>query len=123
MESSSELDTTGSRLRPTLSRAGLKIAVVERNPHIGGGSFTGALARVIEACGGSVIAGADVKEVVVRNSRAAAVRLADGRTVEASPFIASAIDAPTTMRMVGEDLFPEDVRRSSTAGTGAITAW
>jgi phytoene dehydrogenase-like protein len=77
----------------------------------GSASFTGALARVIEACGGSVMTGADVKEVVVRNSRAAAVRLADGRAVEASRFIASAIDAPSTMRMAGEDLFPEDVRK------------
>jgi len=77
----------------------------------GSASFTGALARVIEACGGSVMTGADVKEVVVRDSRAAAVRLADGRAVEASRFIASAIDAPSTMRMAGEDLFPEDVRK------------
>src|SRR5215813_1545658 len=77
----------------------------------GSASFTGALARVIEACGGSVMTGADVKEVVVRNSRAAAVRLADGSAVEASRFIASAIDAPSTMRMAGDDLFPEDVRK------------
>jgi phytoene dehydrogenase-like protein len=53
---------------------------------------------------------ADVKEVVVRNGRAAAVRLADGGVLEGSRFIASAIDAPTTMRMAGEDLFPQDVR-------------
>jgi hypothetical protein len=71
----------------------------------------GALARVIEACGGSVMTGAAVKEVLLRNGRAAAVRLADGRAVEGSRFIASAIDAPTTMRMVGEDLFLEDARK------------
>jgi phytoene dehydrogenase-like protein len=47
----------------------------------------------------------------VRNGRATAVRLADGGVVEGSRFIASAIDAPTTMRMAGEDLFPEDVRK------------
>src|SRR5262249_58015550 len=77
----------------------------------GSASFTDALARVIEACGGSVITGADVKEVVVRNGRATGVRLADGGAVEGSRFIASAIDAPTTMRMAGEDLVPEDVRK------------
>jgi phytoene dehydrogenase-like protein len=77
----------------------------------GSASFTDALARVIEVCGGSIITGADVKEVVVRNGRASAVRLADGGAVEGSRFIASAIDAPTTMRMAGEDLFPEDVRK------------
>src|SRR5436190_7935226 len=65
----------------------------------GSASFTDALARVIVACGGSVITGADVKEVVVRNGRATAVRLANGGAVEGSRFIASAIDAPATMRM------------------------
>ena len=77
----------------------------------GSASFTDALARVIEACGGAVMTRADVKEIVVRNGRAAAVRLADGGVLEGSRFIASAIDAPTTMRMAGEDLFPEDVRK------------
>ncbi|MGE5778931.1 MAG: phytoene desaturase family protein, partial [Hyphomicrobiales bacterium] len=77
----------------------------------GSASFTDALARVIEVCGGSVITAADVKEIVVRNGRATAVRLADGGAVEGSRFIASAIDAPTTMRLAGEDLFPEDVRK------------
>src|SRR5215475_7764090 len=81
----------------------------------GSASFTDALARVIEACGGSVITGADVKAVVVRNGRATGVRLADGGAVEGSRFIASAIDAPTTMRMAGEDLFPEDVRKKLNA--------
>ena len=77
----------------------------------GSASFTDALARVIEVCGGSVITGADVKEIVVRSGRATAIRLANGGAVEGNRFIASAIDAPTTMRMAGEDLFPEDVRR------------
>src|SRR6266545_981412 len=77
----------------------------------GSASFTDALARVIEVCGGSVITAADVKEIVVRNGRATAVRLADGGALEGSRFIASAIDAPTTIRMAGEDLFPEDVRK------------
>src|SRR5215475_4095791 len=81
----------------------------------GSASFTDALARVIEACGGSVITGTDVKEVVVRNGRATGVRLADGGAVEGSRFIASSIDAPTTMRMAGEDLFPEDVRKKLNA--------
>jgi phytoene dehydrogenase-like protein len=77
----------------------------------GAASFTDALTRVIEACGGSVVTGAEVKEIVVRNGRAAAVRLADGSSVEGSRFIASAIDAPATMRMAGEHLFSQDVRR------------
>jgi phytoene dehydrogenase-like protein len=81
----------------------------------GAASFTDALTRLITACGGSVITSADVKEIVVRNGRAAAVRLADGGTVEARRFIASAIDAPATMRMAGEERFPEDVRKKLNA--------
>jgi phytoene dehydrogenase-like protein len=77
----------------------------------GSASFTDALARVIEACGGAIRTGAAVKEIVVRNGRAAAVRLADGETVESRRFVASAIDAPATMRMAGEELFSEDVRK------------
>jgi phytoene dehydrogenase-like protein len=77
----------------------------------GAASFTDALTRVIEACGGSVVTNAEVKEIVVHSGRAVAVRLADGGTVEGSRFIASAIDAPATMRMAGAERFPEEVRR------------
>ena len=105
----------------SVSGAGIVFPLIFANvmeftlPVGGSASFTDALARVIEACGGSVITGADVKEVVVRNGRATGVRLADGGAVEGSRFIASAIDAPTTMRMAGEDLFPEDVRKKLNA--------
>ena len=77
----------------------------------GAATFTGALARVIEACGGAIMTGAAATEILVRGGRAAGVRLVDGRTLEGNRFIASAIDAPATMRMAGEDLFPDDVRR------------
>jgi phytoene dehydrogenase-like protein len=89
----------------------------------GSANFTEALRRVLVACGGAVETKAEVKEIVVKDGRAAAVRLADGDTVLARRFIASAIDAPTTMRMTGEDLVPEDVRNNSTRGIGVITAW
>jgi phytoene dehydrogenase-like protein len=81
----------------------------------GAASFTDALTRVITACGGSVITNADVKEIVVRNGRAVWVRLAEGGMVEGRRFIASAIDAPATMRMAGEELFPEEVRKKLNA--------
>ena len=77
----------------------------------GSASFTSALRRVIEACGGAVVPDADVQEIVVKNGRANAVRLSNGDTIEGKQFIASAIDAPTTMRMAGEELLPEDVRK------------
>jgi len=77
----------------------------------GAASFTDAMRRLIESCGGSVQTGADVKEIVVRNGRASAVRLANGDTVEGKKFVVSAIDAPATMRMAGEERFPEEVRK------------
>jgi phytoene dehydrogenase-like protein len=77
----------------------------------GSASFTDALGRVIESCGGTIATNAAAEEIVVRNGRAGAVRLANGDTIEGRRFVASAIDAPATMRMAGEDLFPEDVRR------------
>jgi phytoene dehydrogenase-like protein len=77
----------------------------------GSASFTHALRRVIEACGGAVVTDADVAEIVVKNGRATAVRLSKGDMIEGKQFVASAIDAPTTMRMAGEELFPEDVRK------------
>jgi phytoene dehydrogenase-like protein len=77
-----------------------------------GGSvaLVNALARVVEAGGGEVITGADVKEIVVRNGRATGVKLADGRSIDADRFVASAIDFPATVAMTGEDLFHDAVR-------------
>lgn len=69
-----------------------------------------ALARVVEAGGGTVELNADVAEIVTKGGRATGVKLADGRTIEASRFVASAIDAPATMQMTGDALFPQDVQ-------------
>ena len=82
-----------------------------------GGAVTlvNALTRVVEANGGAVITGADVKEIVVKNGRATGVKLADGETIEARQFVASAIDFPTTVDMAGEELFPEPVREKAKA--------
>jgi phytoene dehydrogenase-like protein len=86
--------------------------VMEFTLPVGGAvSLPAALRRVIEAAGGSVMTDADVKEVQVRNGRATGVRLANGDILEGRRFVASAIDAPTTMRMAGEELFPEEVRQ------------
>jgi phytoene dehydrogenase-like protein len=86
--------------------------VMEFTLPIGGAvSLPLALARVVEAAGGAVIANADVKEIVVKGDRASAVKLASGDIVEGRRFVASAIDAPTTMAMAGRDHFPEEVRK------------
>ncbi len=72
-----------------------------------------ALQRVVEAGGGTVMTDADVKEIVCKNGRATGVKLADGRVIEGKKFVASAIDFPTTLRMAGEELFPEPVREKA----------
>ena len=85
--------------------------VMEFTLPVGGAQgLADALRRVIEANGGAVRTRSDVKEIVVRNGRAGGVRLADGETIEACRLVASAIDAPATMRMAGEELFPDGVR-------------
>ena len=76
-------------------------------------SLVNALARAVEAGGGEIVTGAEVKEIVVRQGRATGVKLADGRSIESGKFVASAIDFPTTVQIVGEDLFPEPVREKA----------
>ena len=76
----------------------------------GAASFPRALARIVEAGGGVVLLDSEAKEIRVDNNLATAVKLSNNEVIDARYFVASAIDAPTTMHMAGEDLFPEDVR-------------
>jgi phytoene dehydrogenase-like protein len=86
--------------------------VMEFTLPVGGAqSFAEALRRVLEANDGAVLTGAEVKEIAVRGGRASGVRLASGETIEARRLVASAIDAPATMRMAGAELFPDEVRK------------
>jgi len=78
-------------------------------------SLVNALTRVVEAGGGQVTTGAEVREIVVEQGRATGVRLSDGRIVSGKKFVASAIDFPATLAMAGEDLFPEPVREKAKA--------
>ena len=77
----------------------------------GASSLTEAMRRLVEAHGGLVQTNSEVREIVVKNGRATAVRLNNGDTIEGTKFVASAIDAPTTMQMTGRNLFPEEVRQ------------
>ena len=77
----------------------------------GSASLPRALARCLEASGGAVVTDADVREITVAGGRATGVRLADGRRFEARRFVASAIDAPTTIALAGPGAFPVDVRQ------------
>jgi phytoene dehydrogenase-like protein len=86
--------------------------VMEFTLPIGGAvSLPRALQRVVESTGGAVLCNTEVREIVTKGGRATGVRLANGDTIEARRLVVSAIDAPTTMRMTGESLFPEDVRK------------
>ena len=82
-------------------------------PAGGAASLPLALARVVEAGGGKIVTGCDVKEINLTNGRATGVTLADGRLVHGRKFVASAIDFPTTLQMTGEELFPEPVREKA----------
>ncbi len=76
----------------------------------GAASLPNALTRIVETSGGAVLTNADVQEIVTHQGRATGVRLANGESIEARRIVASAIDAPRTMHMAGEQLFPEEVR-------------
>ncbi len=76
----------------------------------GAASLPRALARIVVSAGGAVLLNSPVREIRVEGGRAAGVRLEDSTSVDARLLVASAIDAPSTMRMAGEDLFPDDVR-------------
>ncbi len=70
-----------------------------------------ALARIIETNGGCVRTGANVREIQMDGGRAIGVVLDDGEVITDARFVASAIDATTTMGMAGREHFEEDVRK------------
>ena len=76
----------------------------------GSAALPHALARLVEAAGGHIETKADVREIRIKGNRAVGVELADGRRFAARRFVASAIDAPSTMRLAGESAFPDEVR-------------
>ena len=76
----------------------------------GSHTFTAALAKVVEAGGGAIVTGAEVKEIRVRGGRTTGIVLASGEFVEGRRCVASSIDAPATMRISGEQHYPQTVR-------------
>jgi phytoene dehydrogenase-like protein len=79
----------------------------------GSGQLTEALVRCIESYGGSVLAGQDVREVIVANGRATGVLTADGRRHMANDAIIGAIHPHKLSGMVAS-LDPE-VRKAAEA--------
>lgn len=91
----------------------------------GASALTNALGRVVEECGGTLICGSRAVEILVEGGRVTGARLADGQVLRATRFVASGVDAPQTVRMVGEDSFgPEisqKVKQYQWAGHSLVT--
>lgn len=72
-------------------------------------TFPRALARIVKTGGGVVLPKSEAREIQVNNNIASGVKLSNNEVLEARYFVASAIDAPTTMHMAGDELFPKEV--------------
>ena len=79
--------------------------LVRRTGIVRGGSrqFARGLTRLITEHGGGVLTNAHVAEIVVEAGRATGVRLADGRTLRARRFVASAVDVKQTLLEMIDD--------------------
>jgi phytoene dehydrogenase-like protein len=89
------------RLLSRIARLGLPVG--------GAVNVARALEGVITAHGGTVLTDAHVDRILVSDARAIGVRLADGRELTAGRFVASAVDAPQTLRLAGADNFGADL--------------
>ena len=80
--------------------------LVRRTGIVRGGSrqFARGLTRLITQYGGHVMTNAHVAEIFVEGGRAAGVRLADGGTLRARRFVASAVDVKQTMLGMVDDV-------------------
>ena len=67
------------------------------------------LEKLIRSYGGEVFRDCNVEEVYRENGNAGGVVLGNGTKIAASSFIASGLNAPSSIRIVGEDAFPEEV--------------
>jgi phytoene dehydrogenase-like protein len=81
-------------------------------PKGGAGELTQAMARRLEAKGGTISTSAEVTSVVIRGGRAVGVRLADGSEVPASRAVVADVSAPALYGgLVPLDQLPPRVRR------------
>ncbi|MGK3993869.1 phytoene desaturase family protein [Sorangium sp. So ce1024] len=82
-------------------------------PEGGAGAVTRALLRRVEERGGALRCGARVEKIIVREGRAAAVRLADGEEIAARHAIVADVAAPTLyLRLLDAELVPGRVQRA-----------
>lgn len=89
------------RLLSRLTRLGVPVG--------GAASVPRALERLIEDHGGTLIRGRHVERILSDDDGATGVLLDDGTRLEALRFVASAVDAPQTIRAAGEENFDPDI--------------
>ncbi|WP_437971753.1 NAD(P)/FAD-dependent oxidoreductase [Sorangium sp. So ce260] len=82
-------------------------------PEGGAGAVTRALLRRVEERGGSLRCGARVEQIIARQGRAAAVRLASGEEISARHAIVADVAAPTLyLRLLAAELVPARIQRA-----------
>ena len=78
-------------------------------PQGGSQELPNAMARYVEARGGRVMTGCPIAEILVEGNQAKGVRLEDGRTLEASRAVVSALEPKQTfLKFVGESKLAPD---------------
>jgi phytoene dehydrogenase-like protein len=81
-----------------------------RRPRGGSGMLTQALARMIEAHGGTITTGAPVTRIIVECGRAAGVECEDGTIVRARNVVSGA-HVHATLRLLDDGALPSGIRR------------
>jgi phytoene dehydrogenase-like protein len=81
-----------------------------RRPRGGSGMLTQALARMIEAHGGTITTGAPVTRIIVDGGRAAGVECEDGTILRARNVVSGA-HVHTTLGLLDDDAVPPSMRR------------
>lgn len=82
-----------------------------KRPRGGSGELTQALARCLEAHGGSVRLSAEVERLEVTNNRVTRVRLAGGESVAARRVVSNAHVVTTLLKLVGAENLPGNLAK------------
>lgn len=81
-----------------------------RHPVGGTGAYTQALARCVEAHGGTILTAAKVKEILTEGGQARGVTLEDGRTFTAREVVAATDPVTLVTKLLDPGVVPEQTR-------------
>ena len=81
-----------------------------RHPVGGTGAYTQALARCVEAHGGTILTAAKAKEILTEGGQARGVTLEDGRTFTAREVVAATDPITLVTKLLDSDVVPEQTR-------------